>query len=206
MDDLDLLKKDWKKHDNFNQVSEQDIYGMLHKNSSSIVKWLLIISILEFVLWTILNLCLDSTKHFKDQHSLFYIEIFEYLSYGVILVFIFFLYKNYKKISATVTTKQLMIDILKTKKIINYYVFYNLIMAFIVFFIGIGCVFFFEEKNQELVSKFVNNPQLLFGFIVILVVVILIILIVLWLFYKLLYGLLLKKLYANYEELKKIDL
>ena len=54
MKELDLLKKDWKKNENsFEQVSEKEIYKMIHKKSSSIVKWILIISILEF---TILNL------------------------------------------------------------------------------------------------------------------------------------------------------
>jgi hypothetical protein len=49
MDELEILKKDWKKSENtFDQVSETEIYGMLHKRSSSLVKWILIISIIEF--------------------------------------------------------------------------------------------------------------------------------------------------------------
>ena len=47
MDDLDLLKKDWQKPNAFEQISEQDIYGMLHKKSSSIVKWILLSSLIE---------------------------------------------------------------------------------------------------------------------------------------------------------------
>jgi DNA-binding CsgD family transcriptional regulator len=43
-----FIKKDWQKSDNsFNQISETEIYKMIHKKSSSIVKWILIISILE---------------------------------------------------------------------------------------------------------------------------------------------------------------
>ena len=50
MEELELLKKDWQKNTHKSpDFSEQDIYGMLHKKSSSIVKWILIISILEFV-------------------------------------------------------------------------------------------------------------------------------------------------------------
>ena len=46
MKELDLLKKDWKKNsDSFEQISEKEIYKMIHKKSSSIVKWILIISI-----------------------------------------------------------------------------------------------------------------------------------------------------------------
>ena len=53
MDELELLKKDWKNNnEQFKQVSENEIYGMLQKSSSSIVKWIFIISILEIILWT----------------------------------------------------------------------------------------------------------------------------------------------------------
>ncbi len=206
MDDLDLLKKDWQKSDTFKQVSEDDIYGMLHKKSSSIVKRLLIISCLEFLLWTSLSFVFDSSKHFKEKHDLFYIELFEYFGYVVILIFIYFLYKNYVKITTTVTTKQLMIDILKTKKIVQYYVWYNLTMIVLAIFVGVGYVFLIKPDNLILKEKFLEDPKMLFGLIVLVVGFALIFLGVFWLFYKLLYGILLKKLYVNYEELKKIDL
>ena len=205
MDDLDLLKKSWQKLDNFNQVSEQDIYGMLHKKSSSIVKWLLIISVLEFLLWTVFSLIYDTSEVLKNNDEVFYFDLLEYFGYCVILLFMFLLYKNYKKISTTGTTKQLMADILKTKKIVNYYVFYNLIMIVLAFIICFGYVFFINPDNVILKEKFLNNPKLLFGFIIGLFLVLAVILSAFWLFYKLLYGILLKKLYSNYEELKKID-
>ena len=57
MDELELLKKDWKKNDGqFKQVSENEIYGMLHKSSSSIVKWIFIISIVEFLVLRLMDL------------------------------------------------------------------------------------------------------------------------------------------------------
>ena len=55
MDELDILKKDWKKNENsYTQITEKEIYGMLHKKSSSIVKWILVISILEIAFWSVL--------------------------------------------------------------------------------------------------------------------------------------------------------
>ena len=39
MDELELLKKDWQKNNNtFEKKSSSDLYAMLHKKSSSIVK------------------------------------------------------------------------------------------------------------------------------------------------------------------------
>ena len=53
MDELELLKKDWQKDDNnYPKKSYNEIYKMILKKSSSIVKWILIISILEVLLWT----------------------------------------------------------------------------------------------------------------------------------------------------------
>ena len=50
MDELELLKKDWQKKDaNIPQLSYNDIYEMIWKKSSSIVKWILIISILDIL-------------------------------------------------------------------------------------------------------------------------------------------------------------
>ena len=37
MDDLDLLKKNWQKLDNFSQVSEQEIYGIVEMILDSII-------------------------------------------------------------------------------------------------------------------------------------------------------------------------
>ena len=206
MDDLDLLKKDWQKQDSFQQISEQDIYGMLHKKSSSIVKWLLIISVLEFIFWTILNLVADTDDYFKNQSQKMIIDVLEYISYAIILIFILLLYRNYRKISVVGSTKQLMIDILNTKKIINYYVIYNLVMIVVAILASTTYIFLYNPDNELLRQKLVSSPKMMFGFAVTIIGCTAVFIVIIWLFYRLLYGILLKKLYVNYEELKKIDL
>ena len=206
MDDLDLLKKDWQKQDSFQQVSEQDIYGMLHKKSSSIVKWLLIISVLEFIFWTILNLVADTDDYFKNESQKMIIDVLEYISYAIILIFILLLYRNYRKISVVGSTKQLMIDILNTKKIINYYVIYNLVMIVVAILASTTYIFLYNPDNELLRQKLVSSPKMMFGFAVTIIGCTAVFIGIIWLFYRLLYGILLKKLYVNYEELKKIDL
>lgn len=49
MEELDFLKSHWQKKESFPQIEANEIRNMLHKSSSSIVKWIFIISILEFV-------------------------------------------------------------------------------------------------------------------------------------------------------------
>ena len=54
--DLEQYKKSWENQPKeTNTVSNVDIYKMSHSKSSSIVKWIFIIGILELIFWTSLN-------------------------------------------------------------------------------------------------------------------------------------------------------
>ena len=210
MKELDLLKKDWQKSDNsFNQISETEIYKMIHKKSSSIVKWILIISILEVLLWTCLSFCFDSDDYLiKLNHPelIHYFEIFTYFNYGVILFFIYLFYKNYITISTTTSTKQLMSDILKTRKTVQYYVWYNLGMLVFGLFVGYIIAFAYNPEMDAFKQQINNSAKIMAITIAVLSIFSIALFGLLWLFYRLLYGTLLRRLYANYKELKKIDL
>jgi hypothetical protein len=210
MKELDLLKKDWQKSDNsFDQVSEIEIYKMIHKKSSSIVKWILIISILEVLLWTCLSFCFDSDGYLKQMNQIEFIqyfEVFTYFNYGVILFFIYLFYKNYITISTTASTRQLMSDILKTRKTVQYYVWYNLGMLVITLIIGFIIAFAYNPEMSILKDKIATNGKVMALTIGILILTTLLLFGAFWLFYRVVYGILLRRLYANYKELKKIDL
>ncbi|RBN51780.1 hypothetical protein [Flavobacterium psychrolimnae] len=210
MKELDLLKKDWQKSDNsFEQVSEIEIYKMIHKKSSSIVKWILIISILEVLLWTCLSVCFDSNEYLeKIKHTelIGYFEVLNYFNYAVILIFIYLFYKNYILISTTASTKQLMQDILKTRKTVQYYVWYNLAMLVFSLIVGFIIAFAYNPEMDALKNQINGNSKVMAITIAVLSIFSIALFGLLWLFYRVLYGTLLRKLYANYKELKKIDL
>jgi hypothetical protein len=66
MKELDLLK-DWQKNkDSFEQVSEIEIYRMIQK-IIIYCEWILIISIMEVLLWTSLNMILMQTIILKTS-------------------------------------------------------------------------------------------------------------------------------------------
>jgi len=209
MKELDLLKKDWQKNNTFEQVSEVDIYKMLHTKSSSIVKWIFIISVLEILLWSSISVFFntdDYLKNTKYEELNVYFEALTVLNYAVILVFIYLFYKNYVSISTTVSTKQLMKDILKTRKTVQYYVWYNLGMVVLSLLIGFFMAFNYNPEIAVLMDKIGHNTKVMFITILLFTLIIGAFLGIFWLFYRLLYGILLRKLYANYRELKKIDL
>ena len=210
MKELDLLKKDWQKNkDSFEQVSETEIYKMIHKNSSSIVKWILIISILEVLLWTGFSMIFSADDYLKkiDNEGLsFTLKAFTYLNYVVIVTFIYFFYKNYIRISAIAATKQLMKDILKTRKMVQYYVWYNLGMIVFGLIMGFIIALYYNPETVVLRNKVEHDPKIMAITIGILTIVTIVLFGLFWLFYRLLYGILLRRLHSNYKELKKIDL
>lgn len=209
MDELELLKKDWNKDKTeYKSYSETDIYPMLHKKSSSIVKTLFYISVAELVFWLLVSylpyVFSDKMKARLDEsyeNPIF--VILTIIGFLVIALFVYLLYKSHKSISTTDNAKKLMESILKTRKVIKYYVLYNLVMIFI----SIPLSLYFEyNQNIEFhdqVAAFDSSQMTVLYAVTTLVTALFIGII--WLFYKLLYGILLKRLNRNYDELKKLE-
>ena len=210
MDELELLKKDWGKQDStYRKLSANEIYPILQKKSSSIAKTLFYISIGELLFWILMNtIPYFSSDSYRKQLDAVYNNDYVFaglttLSYGVILLFIYLLFKSHKAISATDNAKKLMESILKTRRVIKYYVIYNLVMAFISMVIGMYFAIIHDPKLADSISHF-NNKQMLVAYAIVIGATALFILCI-WLFYKLLYGLLLKRLNRNYQELKNLE-
>jgi len=212
MEELDLLKRDWNKGNSFEQVSEKDIYRMSHKKSSSIVKWLLAISIIEFAFWMLLTILLNDEKyevklqHYGLDQMMFWVNT---INYAVLVSFIFFFYRNYRTISTTDSTHQLMKNILKTRKTVQYYIWYNLSIVFINVILTMVVTLYHNSAISSMLLQATNEGHrtfFLFKYTCMWILIVVLIIVLFWLFYKLLYGILLKKLFANYKELKKIDL
>jgi hypothetical protein len=211
MDELDLLKKDWNKQQpEDKQFSSKDIYPMLQKKSSSIVKTLFYISIAELILWILINtLPYIYSEEYRNKLDAVYTNEYVFtgitiFSYGIILLFIYLLFKSHRSISVTDSAKKLMESILRTRKIIKYYVLYNLIIAGISLLIGFYYAFKLDPKASEAFENLNNTQLALISLLIIGITAIFIL--VIWLFYKLIYGLLLKRLNRNYKELKKLEI
>lgn len=209
MDELELLKKDWNKGTNaFKNYSDSDIYPMLHKKSSSIVKTLFYISVAELFFWVLISYVpyLFSDKMRTKLETSYENPLFTgltILGFAVVGLFVYLLYKSHKSISSTDNAKKLMESILRTRKVIKYYVLYNLIMIFIS--IPLSLYFEFNQNTDfhDQVAAFDATQMTVLVVVTILVTAIF--LGIIWLFYKLLYGILLERLNRNYNELKKLE-
>ena len=213
MDELELLKKHWKQQDTqYPKVSANDIYKMILKRSSSIVKWIFIISLLEFGLWAILSFVLKDSKNaqqFDKLDSDYLIIPLTILGYVILAYFFFLFYKNYRKISVTDSAKVLMENILRTRKTVKNYVFFNLAFMVITF---VAVLYIEFDQNQAFISKAqtaaANGEVFIFYAKTILIIagVLAVFGGVLLFFYWCIYGLLLRKLNRNYKELRKLEM
>ena len=215
MDNLDILKEQWQKREQeLPKLSYKDIYQMLLQKSSSMVKWIFLISIGELLFWTILAFFVpESSREFNNSMGLkTAFLIINIIHYCIFAVFIYLFYVNYRSIKVTDTIKDLMRSILNTRKTVKYFVIYNVGAAVLVL---IGVNFYYFSKKEQLYSLMVESykgygsipqesftsifflSQLVFGLLLIGLIII---------FYRIIYWILLKRLKRNYNELRKIEI
>ena len=211
MDELDLLKKDWKKQDaEYPKLTYNEIYKLIHKKSSSIVKWLFIICIAEFVFWGGINLLIPESyfEIYEKFHLRTLLNISYIVHYTVSIGFIYLFYKNYNAICIIDSTSLLMKKIIKTRKTVNYYVYYNIILTIILSFI-VNIIMFSDANLLVEVFNPDNKPidaDNFFNILLIAQIVSLVVMVgLLWLYYRIIYGILIKKLNKNYKELETLE-
>jgi len=200
MDQLELLKKDWKKQEaDLPTLSYDELSKLIHKKSSSIVKWIFILSLLEFVIPHVIYLFMDNDKVNAEVDNLGlhnFNLIASILFYSVVLVFIYLFYKNYRTISANSNPKVLMQNIIKTRKTVKYYIWFMLTMIPI-----ISIIIFYRAFNSPDFLEQIPEGTNIVSIWVLAIILILILVGIFWLFYRLIYGILLNRLKENYNEL-----
>jgi hypothetical protein len=210
--DLANYKKVWKNQpEEKNKISALEIYKMTQSKSNSIVKWIFIIGLLEFVFWFAINyLCTKNgaLEPYEKLKLISFIENFNYFHYVVVVLFLILFYRNFSLISTVDDTKTLMKNILLVRKTVKWYVYYNLINA-VIFTIILNILIFNTPDGINILSgidnESFNQEHMMSVFIIAQIVVMAIMILILWLFYYLLYGILLKKLNKNYKELTKLN-
>lgn len=213
MDELELLKKDWKNRgENFPRLSQNDFYPMLLKKSSSIVRWIFYISIIEFIVPHLLYFLPSFRNGLKIYDDMGLSKIFIILSavqYTVVSYFIYQFYKRYREISVLDNAKNLMKNIIRTRRTVKHYIIFCLSLVFMIFVISMVSIYLNDnfiadfgltEKTKDISpEKFKLSVLLFLGAFGVLFTL------VMGAVYFLLYGILLKKLNKNYNELRQLE-
>ena len=205
--DLDKLKSSWKEQNSF-QINDSEIKNAINKKSINIVKYIFWISIIEFILIFGSNFIFNETPEvvFLSEEKLkdfnFWNEIMNEIYWFntlLSLIFVVIFYLKYKKISQSNAILENISRIINFRNTIHLYVIFNLLIALIyVFTIG---EFLFAD---QLFSKGIIKENNLNRFMI-LTIVSLIIIGITFLYYKLIFGIFLKKLNKNIKELKSIE-
>jgi hypothetical protein len=198
MDLLDKYKKTWSNQpEEAHKLSKVEIYKMAHSKSTSIVKWIFIIGLLEFLIIIPFLFIETDAKHFEEMNVLWLHKTIDIVSCAIVAFFVIKFYLNYRSISSLDNTKTLMDKIVKTRRTVRNYIFTGL--SFISILI---LMMAFSSINNQFINE---TPIFKIGIIAIFIFIGAIFLGLFWLFYQLLYGILLKKLNKNYKELAKLD-
>ncbi len=213
MDELELLKKDWKenKSDDFKNYTEQELFAMTKKRSVSIAKWVFIIALLELGFWFLIGYLMPSSEDKEYYEVLNNTPLIKGILYvlgefATYLPFVFIgllLYLNFK-IKREENPKKLMEKILLMKKCIQWYI--RIFLGEIVVFFIISMILSFYIESNSLEGKELEELYL-FAFVMFIPLLMFIFIFALFLrfIYHLVYGKLLHKLKQNYEELNRME-
>lgn len=216
--DIDQFKKSWQEQDVQPKYNSTDIELMLNKSSRNYVKYILWISCAEFLVILGMNLYnlfagdesqnfLNILQKFGVQNSVDLKTNFDHLYLGLKIIslaltafFVICFYINYKKITVESNLKKLIVQIIKFKKTVNLFILANI---FLMVLYSITLVVF---TNWVLVQQNISlSNATLIGFYVGFFLLIGLSVLLIWFYYKIVYGIILKRLGNNLAELKKID-
>ncbi len=216
--DIDALKKTWQDQVISDGYNQDEIEVMLNKKSRNYVKYILWISVAEFVIFGLINFLAIFSNDFQTDFTSILnklqirnqseVEIslgriynwMKMMSLLITGVFVVVFYGNYKKIDVESNLKKFIRHIIKFKTTVNVFIFCNILL--LVLFIGSFISFLvFTIRKQHI---HVDNPTF-WGLVTGATLSLLICIVLVLLYYKLAYGILLKRLSRNLDQLEKID-
>lgn len=216
--DLDSFKKTWQDQPVEKKYDSQEILQMLNRKSRNYVKYIFWISVAEFIFFTILGLFyifqndeadgflntleklgVKRTSGLEETFNTIYLAI-KCLSLAVTAYFVYKFYINYRLIRIEENLKKLIIRIIQYKKTVNAFILTNIVLM-ISFMSIITAVIFYILNSQNIKLE---NPRLT-GLLIGLFLSTALCVLIVWVYYRLVYGIIVKKLDKNLKQLKEID-
>lgn len=215
---IDDIKKTWQEQKVQPKYGNSDILEMLNRKSRNYVKYIFWISIAEFLFFLGMNILYV----FKSEESNSFFNIlkrlgiektlklqadFEQLYFAIKIVsllmtatFVYLFYKNYEKINIEANLKKFILQIIRFKKTVNAFILSNIVL--LVLFMTVLTLFIFMEINAQNIT--LSQSKLLVFFVGLIFSMVLMIILIL-LYYRLVYGIIMKKLGKNLQQLKEIE-
>lgn len=216
--DLDDFKQTWQKQETKPRYEQEEILTMLNKKSRNYVKYILWISVLEFLLFLSINiynvlkkseqnsfisilekLGVEKTENFMKNFHVFDMTM-NILTLVITAYFVILFYINYKKIHVESNLRKFILQIFKFKKTVNLFILVNvLLIIFSAVLLTLFSIYYLQKQEIQL-----SQPELIV-FVTEISVIILLSLAMIWLYYKVVYGIILKRLSRNLSQLQEIE-
>lgn len=216
--DLDSFKKTWQEQPVQPKYDNNEILQMLNKKSRNYVKYIFWISVIEFIVFTAFGLFyifqnkasntfltslqklgVEKNEQLEDILDNIYL-IIKILTLFITGYFVIKFYQNYRKIKVEEDLKEFISRIIRFKKTVNAFILTNILIVIIVTSaLTIFGIYAIQNQNTELA----NSSVVAFTISFIISTVLCVILI--WAYYRLVYGILIKRLDKNLHQLKEID-
>ncbi|HAO08832.1 MAG TPA: beta-carotene 15,15'-monooxygenase [Chryseobacterium sp.] len=216
--DLDSFKKTWQEQPVQEKYDYNEILQMLNKKSRNYVKYIFWISVFEFLFFTLIGLFyiiqgkesnsfiniltklgVQRTSELENTFDNIYL-VLKVLSLAITAYFVFKFYQNYKVIKIEENLKKFILQIITFKKTVNAFILINI--ALLITFTSIFTIFVFYILNTQNVE--ITNSTLI-GFVAGIIISTVFTVIMVWLYYRVVYGIIIKKLDKNLTQLKEID-
>lgn len=216
--DLDSFKKTWQEQPVQPKYNSDEILQMLNRKSRNYVKYIFWISVVELLFFSVLGLFYffqgDESDSFRkileklgaqespeleNNFDLAYLAI-KVISLLITAYFVLKFYQNYRKIKIEENLKGLIIRIIKFKKTVNAFILIS-IAILVAFTLVFSAFLFYILNSQNIQPSNSNLTIVIVGTIVSTVLCVLLI----WLYYRLVYGIIIRKLDKNLKQLKDID-
>ncbi|MDO3426127.1 MULTISPECIES: beta-carotene 15,15'-monooxygenase [Chryseobacterium] len=216
--DLDSFKKTWQEQPVQEKYDYNEILQMLNKKSRNYVKYIFWISVFEFLFFTLIGLFyiiqgkesnsfiniltklgVQRTSELENTFDNIYL-VLKVLSLTITAYFVFKFYQNYKVIKIEENLKKFILQIITFKKTVNAFILINI--ALLITFTSIFTIFVFYILNTQNVE--ITNSTLI-GFVAGIIISTVFTVIMVWLYYRVVYGIIIKKLDKNLIQLKEID-
>jgi hypothetical protein len=216
--DLDSFKKTWQEQPVQQKYDSNEILQMLNRKSRNYVKYIFWISVAEFLFFTaiglfyviqgkesntFLNILEKLGARKTSELELAFDNIYlvlKILSLSITAYFVYKFYQNYKHIKIEENLKKFILKIIQFKKTVNAFILINIVL--LVAFTSIFTVFVFYILNTQNIEI---TRSTLIGFVVGIIVSTILTVLMVWLYYRVVYGIIIRKLDKNLKQLKEID-
>ncbi len=214
---IDDFKKSWQEQKP-EVYQSSEIEAMLNKKSRNYVKYILWISVAEFLFFAAVNiftvfgtkndssfmdllqkLGVNVTNNIEEdfQHLYLLLKIF---SLAITAFFVILFYKNYKQIDIENNLKKFILQIIRFKKTVNLFIITNI--AVLVVFTAVLTNFTMNVLRFQ--NVYLNNSTLA-GFTIGILVSLSIGILLILLYYRIVYGIIMRRLDKKLKQLQQIE-